>query len=355
MAEFQVHVCDPITGFRVDGFEVSGFSWETLLSARGNASITVPLTDTQNRDTLGSYLDPWRYIIALERDGVIKYGGYIIPGSYTRGVSAVSFTLGDFWAMLGRRIMTAPGVGDIAKWSDTIVGSRAHHAYTLLQWNRDRGTVPVSGFPVTTPGTAPGASVTRTYYGYEMTYLAGKYASLMEEGLDIFFEPSWLSLGQFGWTMRAGDTWGTGVVREFTVTADGSEVMGFSESIDGARVTNNADRVGEGSEQDLLVRSIANPLSPLPLLERITMSKTVSSVTQLFDLVTQDLAQFGSPTVQWDFKLHADTSVNVGDTIRLIFAGDPWIPDGIYNRRVVKVNGDMTDQINVSVQPTGGA
>lgn len=355
MTDFQVHVCDPFTGFRVDGFSVSGFSWEQLLSARGNADITVPLTKDQDNDFLRPYLEPWQHIIVLERDGVPKFGGYPIPGSYTRGKSSVSFTLGDFWALLGRRIMTAPGAANVEKWSTSITGPRAKHAADLIQMSWDRVVTPSPKFPLTIPGGWTGTSVTRTYYGYEMAYLHDKISSLMDEGLDVFFAPEWESVNRFGWRMRAGDAWGTGTVREFTVSASGTEVMGFRERVDGSRVTNNADRVGEGSEVDLLVRSNSNPASTLPLLERITMAKTVSSVNQLAALATGDLETYGSPTVQWDFDLTADSVVNVGDTVRLLFDGDLWIPDGIYSRRVVKISGDMTEKITVSVQPTGGA
>lgn len=354
MAEFLVHVCNAFTGVRVDGFKVSSFSWESLLSARGNANVTIPLTEKQDKDFLRPYLEPWQYLIALERDGVVKYGGYVIPGSYTRGVSSVSVELGDFWAMLGRRIMTAPGVTNIEKWSTTLTGPRALHAATLVALNRDRASTPASTFPMTIPGGWTGESVTRPYRGYEMTYVHDKLSSLMDEGLDILFKPRWVG-GVFGWLMQGGDAWVTGVTRELNVTADESDVTEFSERTDGARITNNADRVGEGSEVDLLVRSWPDVSSTLPLLERITMSKSVSDVNQLSALALQDLATYRTATVQWDFKVTAGTEIEVGDTVRMIFDGDLWIPDGIYTRRVVKIAGDMSDQISVSVQPTGGA
>jgi len=95
--------------------------------------------------------------------------------------------------------------------------------------------------------------------------------------------------------------------------------------------------------------------SPLPLLERVTQSKTVTSASQLSMMAGQDLVTFGSPTVQWDMKVSADEPVDVGDTVRVHFDGDPWIDDGWYTRRVVKISGDMSDTKTVGVQPVGGA
>lgn len=350
----QVHVCNPFTGDRIDGFNISRHSYSNLLSARGSATLSIPLTSKQTSAFLRPYLEPWQYILVIEEDGVPKFGGYPIPGSYRRGVHAVQIELGDLWALLARRIMTAAGV-NVVQWSTTLTGSRAEHAATLIALNRDRGILPNPTFPLVIPGAFPGVNVTRAYRGYEMTYVYDKVASLMDEGLDVFFRPQWTAPGQFGWLMEAGDGWGTGVVREFCVTAKRAEVTEFEENTDGSRVTNNSDRVGEGSEVDLLVESQEDSTSPLPLLERITMSKSVSDRTQLLALAGQDVITFREPTVQWDFKVTADTEINVGDTARMIFYGDPWVPDGIYLRRVVKISGDTSEQISVSVQPTGGA
>ena len=51
----------------------------------------------------------------------------------------------------------------------------------------------------------------------------------------------------------------------------------------------------------------------------------------------------------------ASEPVDVGDTLRLHFDGDPRIADGWYTRRVVKITGDLSGKKQVSVQPTGGA
>jgi hypothetical protein len=120
-------------------------------------------------------------------------------------------------------------------------------------------------------------------------------------------------------------------------------------------VTNNARYVGEGSEVDMLVRSNRNVESPYPLLDRITDKKNISNVNQLAALAGQDLVAYAQPTFQWNFKVAADTPIDVGDTVRLWFDGDPWIEDGYHDRRVVKISGDLSEQMTVSVQPTGGA
>lgn len=358
MAELLTHVCDGVTGQRVDTVPVSGFSYSRLLSARGDGDATVPLDGSFGKATLKALLEPWRYMLAHERDGVVEYTGYITGRAYKRGASLVNASLGDLWALWGRRIAADRTTSPVEKWQATVSGNLATHANTAMVWARDTYTgVPDASLPLTIPGVSGGPSVTRTYYGYHLAYMADFLGDLLAEGLDIYYRPEWASPGVVGWYTHAGTGWGSGVVREFSVTAPQSPVVAFGESDDGSRVTNNSIRVGEGSEVDMLTRSRLNATSPLPLLERVESVKTISDPAQLDALAVQDLVMYGSATSQWDFTVSADEPVDVGDTVRLHFDGDPWIDDGWHARRVVKVSASIPgpDSKTISVQPTGGA
>jgi hypothetical protein len=183
-----------------------------------------------------------------------------------------------------------------------------------------------------------------------MQYVVDMISGLMDEGLDIYFRPQYAD-GVFTWTMQGGNAWTSGATRELFAT----DLTGFSEQVDGNRVTNNADRVGEGSEINLLVRSMPNPASPLPLLERITMSKNVSDPNQLAAMALQDLITYGAPTVERSFKVLAGSGIDVGDTVRVNFVDDAFEDNGWQTHRVVKMTIDETEQDTVTMQPTGGA
>lgn len=350
------HVVDAFTGNRVETINVSSFTGSRLLSARGDGDVTIPLDDSFTKAQLKSLLRPWRYIIVLERDGIVEYGGYITSEPrYQRGKSTVSVTLGDFWALLSRRVMTGRAATNIVAWQQAVNGTLGGIArwHLLESWNR--AIVPSPKFPVTIEETSDTALVTRPYFGYEMKYLSDVFANLMAEGLDIYFQPRWASPGKFEWLMRSGVSWSSGAQREYDVTADESPVSAFDSQGDAARLANNAIRVGEGSEIDLLVRSDEDEASDLPLLERITMSKSVSDVGQLQSQATQDIYTYGLPTRQWSFSVSADDPGDVGDTAHMIFVDDPWMDDGIFPRRVVKVDVDLSEMKTITLQPTGGA
>ena len=353
MTEFAAYSCDAITGAIVDQVPVSAFTWARLLSGRGDGAATIPIDGGLSKPALRDLLTHWGRILRLDRDGRTVYGGYIIGRPYTRGSSSVGVTLGDLWALLGRRGAWNHHAPHMEAWSTTVTGSLAHQAAQAIIRGRTGPAAPRMGIPVTVPGFG-GPAVTRTYYGYNAEMVADVHADLLDEGLDIYFRPRTISNGDFDWLMEAGPAWTSGENREVWVTSD-DVVTGFSESSDGARVTNNARSIGEGSEVDMLTRSQRNLTSPYPLLDRSTERKNISNITQLSALAGQDLVTFGAPTTQWDFTVTADTDIDVGDMVRLWFHGDPWIADGFYDRRVVKISGDLSAQVAVSVQPTGGA
>lgn len=357
MAEFQVHVCNGITGNRVDTVPVSAFSYSRLLSAGGDGSATIPLDGSFTREQLDLLLTEWQHMLVLERDGVVEYAGYVLGESnYARGSSTVQVKLGDLWSLLANRLAVDHSVGQAVLWSQTVTGNLPTHANTALIWARDSYTgSPSAFFPLTIPGVPGGASVTRTYYGYHLQTVVEFLNDLMDQGLDIYFRPQWGDPGAVGWMTEQGIGWSSGVTREFSATAQGSPVVGFSQQKDAVRVMNNSIRVGEGSEVDMLAISNLDMSSTLPLLERVTNSKNVTSTSQLSVMAGQDLVTYGSATVQWDFQVRADLPMDVGDTLRVHFDGDPRIPDGWHTRRVVKISGDLSDVKSVSVQPTGGA
>lgn len=356
MAELLVHACNGITGARVDTIPVSAFSYERLLSAGGAGSAAIPLDGSFGKTAIKTLVSPWRHFFAFERDGVLEYNGYVIGSPYTRGSSSVGVTLGDLWSLLANRLAVDHSVAPVAQWQATVTGNLMTHVNQALIWARDSYTgSPDASFPLTIGGVPGGPSVSRTYYGYHLQTVVDMLTDLMDEGLDVYFQPRWGGPGLAGWTTRVGPAWSSGVTREFSVTAKESPVTGFSERVDGARMLNNSIRVGEGSEVDMLTISNLDTGSTLPLLERSIPAKTVTSASQLSVLAGQDLVTYGAATSQWDFTVSADTPIDVGDLVRLQFDGDPWIDDGFHVRRVVKVSGDMSEQKTIGVQPTGGA
>lgn len=357
MADLQAYSCDAISGQQIERIPVSAFTYSRMLSAGDSgSSATVPIDGTFTQSELEDLLCPWSRILVLERNGVVDYAGYVTsPPEYQRGSALLKVACSDIWGILARRGAWDHGAPNVELWSTTVTGSLAHHAAAAIIRGRDGGPpAPSMGIPVTVPAQS-GSSVTRKYFGYHLDMVSDIISDLMYEGIDVYFRPRWINTGDVDWLFHAGPAWSSGVTREFTPTAELSDVSKFTIKGDASRVTNNARYVGEGSEQDMLVRSQRDVGSPYPLLDRVTQAKNVSDTAQLSALAGQDLLTFGAPTSQWEFDVTADTPVDVGDTVILVFDGDLWIPDGSYARRVIGIKGDLGDHKTVLVQPTGGA
>lgn len=352
---FQAFVCDAVTGAKLDTLPVSAFSWQKLLSAGGSGSVSIVLDGTHSRAQLDSLFRHWSRIFVLEYDGVVVYGGYLVSHSYAYGSDVVVVRLTDLWGMAARRLAIDGSVPNFEKWHRTRNVSLAQHAADALILARDTAPAdPDPRMPVTIHGMG-GTAVSRTWYGYHVNTVGDVWRMLMDEGLDIYFRPRWIGNGEFDWLMLAGPAWESGVTHEFFVTADASDVSEFSASYDGARITTNAVRLGEGSEQDMLIRSNRKLGGVYPRLDRVTPSKQSGSVPQLAAMASNDLLMYGSPTVQWEFRVPVSVGVDVGDLVRIHFDGDQVIPDGFSTRRVVSVSGDMSEFVTVAVQQFGGA
>lgn len=359
MAKFQVHVCHGITGARIETVKAHAFPYSELLSAGGDATVSIPLDGSFTPAQLDSLFEEWKHIIVLESDGGVEFGGYITGEPlYSDGSSTLQLKLVDVWGMLGRRLAVDHAAPHVEEWSYTLNNNLSAHVNYVLLWARaDSYTgTPLSPIPLVIPGVpAGGTYLTATYYGYHLNYADEAIEKLLDAGVDVYFQPTWVTPGVFSWITRVGEGWSTGVMHEFSVTSPMSQIVGFEQRKDGSRVTNNAIRVGEGSEVDMLAISNLNMSSELPLLERVTLSKDVTSESQLSVLAGQDLVTYGSATVQWDLEILASARVRVGDTLRLHFHDHPRIADGWYERRVVKRRAGMIHVDSVSVQPTGGA
>ena len=353
---WRAFVCD-VVGTMLDMVPISDAKWERKLSAGSGGELTVVLDGTHSPaliDTL--FQKHWARIIVLEYNGKARFGGYIVGDDYTHGTSVLKLKLIDLWGLLDRRGAWAGLASPLAKWKLTETHSLAGHAANALIRARDTQPAdPEPDIPVTIPGQGTG-TIKRTWYGYHYQTVGEVWKLLMDEGLDIYLEPRWASTDyQFDWLFQAAPDWESGTTREYSVTADDPEITDLTQSRDGTRITTSAYRVGEGSEQDMLMRSNRALGAGLPRLDRVTASKSVSDGEQLALMATNDLKVYRRATRQWEFKSLVSTGIDVGDRVRIHVDGDPVIPNGWHERRVVAVRGGLSGFMTVKVQPIGGA
>jgi len=348
----QVWSCDAITGEKIDLLDVADVSWERRMSARGDASVTVPVTSGE-RSLIADLTRPWQRIIVIEIDGTVVFGGYVLGTGYKLGQSVLSLELNDVWTLFSRRGGWDRDHPYTPHWSTTVTGVLGEQAWQAIRRGRDTG-LSTARFPVTRVSVGGGDSVTRKVWGYHLEMIGDHLRAFMDEGLDIYMKPRWLD-GKFDWGFYAGPHWASGREVDLPVTVDDPAVTALDVTVNAARVTTNAVRIGEGSEVDMLGRSRSNDQSPYPVLDRITPVKTVSDVVQLDSMALEDLRLYGTPTEHWEVTVPMSEAVDVGDVAWLHVSGSPVIADGWHERRVVSVSGGAGSTKKLGMQPVGGA
>jgi hypothetical protein len=352
---WQAYSVDTTSGAIVDRIAVSDFTWERALSAGATGQCKIPLngldyTTAQLRDLTAH----WKRTIVLEFNGDPVFAGLIRSRSYENGV--VTLDLTDLWGLWARRGAWDQNDPTMVDWTVTYTSLSLG---TLAKRAVGRGvsgpSSPTIDLPITFPADVSG-SWNRTYWGFHLEFVSDVLKDLMDEGIDIDFRPRWVS-GALDWEMRVNPALS---LWEWHVNAPDGGVSNFVEVSDGARMTNNARFVGEGSDTKMLIQSNRSLTSDLPLLDRIDFRKQIDDSGQLASLATKALDLFELPTVSWQFDVLADGDpaldyIRLGDTARMWFDGDPWIVDGMQDRTIVKLTGSLNEAVTVTCHPTGGA
>jgi hypothetical protein len=311
------------------------------------------VTDEQFEDLIAH----WKRTVVLEHNGVVRFAGLIENDEQV--ARGVKLTLTDIWGLWRRRGAWDHNAASIAAWSVSYTGLSLR---TLCKRAVQRGTTgpasPPISLPITLEADVAGA-LDRWYFGYHLETVGDVLDDLALEGVKIDFRGRWLA-DFLDWQMLTDPD--PGVMHEWWVDAPGGKgVTNFRRHRDGSKTTNNSIFVGEGAEEAMLVASQADEASDLPLLDRIDSRKYVTDTVQLQRLADEGAVVFGPPTDAWSFDILANgdpgaSGVMLGDTVRLWFAGHWRIPDGSYDRRVTRIEGNITgENVTITVQPTAPA
>lgn len=364
---WSVWSCDTVTGVKQQRLPFSAFPWARVLNTDSSGSATLPLADSTvkklGRASVRSLTDPISRTLVLDWDGVAVYAGIIWSRKYTRKGSMLTLTHSDVWSILRARFALDHNSALVASlWQET------YSSLTLRQFAKVLMQLGLTGpadmnlsLPVVLPADEAG-TISRTVYGYQLGMVADMLASVIEEGPDVDFQPRWVD-NKLSWLMRVGSDAVpklSAASHEWNLSAEQSGVIDFEEMEDAKKVATNLDAIGEGSEQDTLIRSnrIVNPA--YPGLERVLSYKSESDLDALYALANSGLQTFKTPTKQSSFSILASGTPKVsellpGDAVRVYAgAGDDWLDQGWAEHRLIQYSGDLSETVQLQFQPDGG-
>lgn len=360
------------------------FPSDVSASGSVNEADQVTLTFNLNRDDAQDWRSlgaPWKHSVAVDVGGRL-YGGPIIPHDLNDDGAKLTITVRGIRVALARRsvlpvaALTQPLVlptGEPDPSLDTTltgfdlgtIGKKlVEQACQWPGWT----DVPIV-FPADRAGTRE-----RTYPAVERKNLDNALSDLsgVENGPDFRFQLERDGPDRFRWVFASGT--------ETQPRLQGPDVFALEVSQGaGLTVTTNPSRMGslawsQGGRADdtTIVRSLFDPTLidhgfPLLELESDASSNTVLEGT-LDAWNVETLRTAGKPWEFWSFKIRADQSpfpgeYNLGDLIDVHVprgGTPPWsargryIEPGVYTRRIVALDCDLSDWITVTCGETYG-
>lgn len=325
MSSYRVLVANITTNVIISELPFDGFSYEEIINGAGKFSGTL---DLRNPKVTQQDLYPMRNSLYVERDGIIVWSGMVTTCSPNSSSGTLKVDGLGLWSYAGFRLLNESR--NYLTLDQTSVITQGLMTYMNEQYN--------IGWVLDCP--ASGVLRDRqTYYGYERRTirLLIEQLSNVINGFDFAVQSSW-SGNEIVDTFRTFyPERGRRTNLKWTKYVDGqpgSNVDIISAPINGVDTANKVASIGDGQGEamrnvDVSDVSLIGP-DKYPLIETVTMHKTIRHSVTLTDRARQDLQRLKNPPVQASLVLrrgHSDTAIGVfepGDLITLT-ASDGWV------------------------------
>lgn len=359
MPAYACLVANTVTGQIIDELPMSDYTWtDSLDLARtGNMTITSPLSGDKIPDERSALIRArsvasghWYLSLVLVRDGQPLWAGPLVTHSVAGDRGAVRFGCTSIAKLLDARLVMSAGYelnpGDpLANVSMSV--SQYEVAIKLL-------TLATTGtgrtLPMTIPPDGGSADAKRTYIGADLASALSRLTQLSQEagGPDVRFRSTLdLNQTQLTWAVDVGNP-RLGLVNSAWAWDYPTSIISITEDADSSNmafrgyVPGNAGGISAtppiGVAQDL-----TKTTAGWPMLERSTrLTGSVQELAVLNRQASSFVAANTAPALTWKITVDPEAfpvigSWAFGDNATFSVAGDSWIPDGVYQQRLIGV------------------
>jgi hypothetical protein len=205
------------------------------------------------------------------------------------------------------------------------------------------------GLPLDKPADGSGSFSADWLYDDRLNW-EDYIAQIEADGCEVFFRPYLDGSGNLRWATEVAAKITTGTATEYTPGASDSPIFGLKTADDYTEQVTGIQGFGAGGSRAFAAYPGTTPIS----VRDTWLNFNDIDGARLQAAVDAAFAQHIGPTSQWSFGAHiypdGPESFEVGRLVDLSFTGHEFFPDGVQEKRVVAVRGDLGFQVGVEVQ-----
>lgn len=353
MWAYAIH--DTRTGAHLLEVKPSAFSWSRRLVGSGTGSVSFKLHALViDRDVLRDLLRPTARTVIVKWGGHVVFAGMVMDTAYAADTRTLTANLTEIRTLFSKR-MTG-GVNQYgAPWNLTYTNrSNAGAIRAVLA----RSMSPSSEWSLPLDLPADGTGVLSRQVDFFETMTIADLLSEIEDvgGVTVDFRP-YLASGVLRWEVRAVGPSTTYGVTDLPVTVGESRVTGLTVNTDGKAQVTGILALGNGTGEDMLTAfapTSGSGATTIPVRDEKRTAKDLKSQASLQRFADEEYLKWSKTREQWSFKMQMDDIitpelVQPGRLLRMDVRKDPWLPDGVRQRRVIALSGDMTRGVTPEV------
>lgn len=391
---WSCNLFDTVTGLLAEPVDVPNVSWTISVSDsslstvkdKGTgtgemSSLTLPWEAVPGKDAAARAraIASYRRGMVLSWDGVPVVAGCI--GERTDSWLDTSFSLVTPMSLLESRYIVREGTFGASTYTNDKGETTANVTTSTVRFDNmsfrriacelvqlATGNKPGGALPIYLPYLNETGRRSREYYGYNVqnndcAKLLKELANV-ENGPDIQFRPELADEQHMRWTLYAGSEaeplfLGNAPTPTLTAFPGGGTAENVKVAHDGA--TMRVYQTGAGTDQATLCYlaedlGLCQRRDPYPLVESVKSNTDDDNIGLVRAHAKANLAALGYPICQITCEVNAADPQNPvkpglvwpGEPVDLYIEGHPALPDGVYNLRLMEMQGDLGTQITLT-------
>lgn len=374
---FRVFTYNTMTGKIWADIPVSDSKWSMRMNAAGSLGCGIP-TNTRELEGLDIRTGTLenRMSLGVAWKNTILEGGPILERNYSADDEILDITAEGIWGIFNaRKLLPAwaqlPGV-EPSKVTSALLRIQAVNMASvvreLVRYGMENPPYNSGALPIVLPPVVAGTE-DRPYNGFDLKWVGQALTDLTEEegGPDIRFRPRFSGTdGTYvEYVLEVGAPYlrQSGPNHIWDGTVPGTGVQGFGAKSNGRNMAAKAWRPGQGQEQDMkLGVALDRTMLDLgwPWMEKDTASKQQEENSVLASLAAQDVQDAAGPEMTFSISVDANSSPELGTYLPGDWAtvnvpeGHPLIPAGKVDVRLMGIDGDDSDTVQLTVAPVIG-